>query len=353
VGARSTGSTFTMRQIVIVRHGPPEVLEPRETPDPVPGDGQIRIAVRAAGVNFADVLARLGLYPDAPKPPVTVGYEVSGLVDAVGRGVTTHRTGDRVVALTRFGGYATRVVAPAVLAFPIPDSLDAVVAAAIPVNYLTALIALYRMANITAADTVLIHGAGGGVGIAATQLARRRGATILGTASSSKHDAIRAQGVDHAIDYRKADVTTEVRRLTNGRGADVVLDPIGGQSFADSYRLLAPLGRLVMYGVSSIATGERRNWWSALTTVLRMPRFRPLTLMNRNVGVFGLNLGHLWDEQGPLVEAMTQLVADVAGGRLHPVIARTFPLDRAADAHRFIQSRSNIGKVVLVTGAGD
>jgi synaptic vesicle membrane protein VAT-1 len=336
-----------MRQIVIVRHGPPEVLEPREMPDPAPGEGEIRIAVRAAGVNFADVLARLGLYPDAPKPPVTVGYEVSGVVDAVGPGVVSHRAGDRVVALTRFGGYADRVVTPAVLAFPIPDSIDDIVAAAIPVNYLTALIALYRMANITAADTVLIHGAGGGVGIAATQLARLRGATIIGTASSSKHDAIRAQGVDHAIDYRQADVTAEVRRLTNGRGADVVLDPIGGRSFADSYRLLAPLGRLVMYGVSSVAVGERRNWWRAITTLARMPTFRPLALMNRNRGVFGLNLGHLWEERGQLTEGMTMLIAEVAAGRLRPAVARTFPLDRAADAHRFIQSRSNIGKVAL------
>lgn len=336
-----------MRQIVIVRYGAPEVLEPRETPDPMPGEGEIRITVHASGVNFADVLARLGLYPDAPKPPVTVGYEVSGRVDAVGPGVASHRVGDRVVALTHFGGYADRVVTPEALAVPIPESIDDIVAAAIPVNYLTALIALYRLSNITGADVVLIHGAGGGVGIAATQLARLRGATIIGTASSSKHDAIRAQGVDHAIDYRQADVTAEVRRLTNGRGADVVLDPIGGRSFADSYRLLAPLGRLVMYGVSSIAPGERRSWWRALTTLARMPAFRPLSLMNRNRGVFGLNLGHLWDERGQLAEAMTQLVADVAAGRLRPVVARTFPLDRAADAHRFIQSRSNIGKVVL------
>jgi NADPH:quinone reductase-like Zn-dependent oxidoreductase len=156
--------------------------------------------------------------------------------------------------------------------------------------------------------------------------------------------------VNHAIDYRQANVTAEVRRLTNGRGADVVLDPIGGRSFADSYRLLAPLGRLVMYGVSSVAVGERRNWWRALTTLARMPTFRPLSLMNRNRAVFGLNLGHLWEERGLLADAMTTLIADAAAGRLRPVVARTFPLDRAADAHRFIQSRSNIGKVVLVSG---
>jgi len=336
-----------LRQVVIPRYGPPEVLALREAPDPAPGDGEIRIAVSAAGVNFADILARLGLYPDAPKPPVVVGYEVSGVVDAVGTGSTRLSAGDRVVALTRFGGYADRVVVPEWMAFPLPAGIDANVAAAVPVNYTTALVALYQMSNLAAGETVLIHGAGGGVGIAATQLARLRGATVIGTASAAKHDAIRRHGVQHAIDYRTADVVAEVKRLTNGRGVDVVLDPIGGRSFADSYRLLAPLGRLVMYGVSSIAPGERRSLWRAVTTLMRMPRFKPLSLMNRNRGVFGLNLGHLWDERGKLVEAMTLLVADVAAGRLQPVVARTFPLDRAAEAHRFVQSRSNIGKVIL------
>jgi synaptic vesicle membrane protein VAT-1 len=337
-----------LRQVVIPRYGAPEVLTLRDAADPVPGDRAIRIAVAAAGVNFADILARLGLYPDAPKPPVVVGYEVSGTVDAVGPGVTAFRAGDRVVALTRFGGYADRVVVPEGFAFRVPAGLSDVDAAAIPVNYLTALIALYRMANVSAGETVLIHGAGGGVGIAATQLARLRGATIIGTASASKHAIIAGHGVHHAIDYRTADVSAEVRRLTGGRGVDVVLDPIGGKSFAASYRLLAPLGRLVIYGVSSIAPGERRRLWTALTTILRMPRFKPLSLMNRNRGVFGLNLGHLWDEQRQLAESMMFLLGEVAAGRIAPVVARTFALDRAADAHRFMQQRANVGKVVLI-----
>jgi NADPH:quinone reductase-like Zn-dependent oxidoreductase len=338
-----------MRQVVIVRHGAPDVLQVREAPDLTPGDGEIRIAVRAAGVNFADVLARLGLYPDAPKPPSVVGYEVAGVVDAVGPGVVDHRDGDHVLALTRFGGYADQVVVPAWFAFAIPGAMKDADAAAIPVNYLTAFLALYRIANLTAGETVLIHGAGGGVGIAAIQLARLRGATIIGTASSVKHDAIRRQGVDHAIDYRQADVLTEVRRLTNGRGVDVVMDPIGGPSFAESYRLLAPLGRLVMYGVSSIAAGERRSLWHTLSALVRMPTFKPLSLMNRNRGVFGLNLGHLWDEHRQLAGAMASILREVSADRLRPVVARTFPLDRAADARRFMQSRANIGKVVLTT----
>jgi len=338
-----------VRQVVIVRHGAPEVLQSREAADPVPAAGEIRIAVRAAGVNFADVLARLGLYPDAPKPPVVVGYEVSGVVDAIGPGVATHRAGDRVVALTRFGGYADRAIVPADLAFAIPGQLDHASAAAIPVNYLTAHIALRRMANLAAGETVLVHGAGGGVGIAATQIAKLRGATVLGTASASKHEAIRAIGVDHAIDYRRGDVAGDVRRLTNGRGVDVVLDPIGGRSFADSYRLLAPLGRLIIYGVSSMAGGERRSLLRALTVLVQMPRFKPLSLMNRNRGVFGLNVGHLWDERARLADAMRQVLDDVAAARLRPIVARTFPLERADDAHRFLQTRSNIGKVILTT----
>jgi NADPH:quinone reductase-like Zn-dependent oxidoreductase len=337
-----------LRQVFIVRHGAPDVLQVREAPDPTPGPGEIRINVAAAGVNFADVLARLGLYPDAPKPPVVVGYEVSGIVDAVGKGVTARRVGDRVLALTRFGGYADRVVVPEEFVFPIPAALTDADAAAIPVNYLTAVIALYRMANIAAGETVLIHGAAGGVGIAATQLARLRGARVIGTASASKHGVLAAYGVAHSIDYRRGDVPGEVRRLTNGRGVDVVLDPIGGPSFAASYRLLAPLGRLVVYGVSSVAGGERRSLWRVLTAIARTPRFHPLSLMNRNRGVFGLNLGHLWGERQRLAEAMTFLLEEVGAGRLRPVVARTFPLAHAADAHRFMQARSNVGKVVLV-----
>jgi NADPH:quinone reductase-like Zn-dependent oxidoreductase len=336
-----------MRQIVIVKHGPPEVLLPREAPDPTPGDGEVRIAVRAAGVNFADVLARIGFYPDAPKPPVVVGYEVAGVVDAVGRSVTGFHAGDPVVALTRFGGYASSVLVPAASAFPKPPQIDDVEAASIPVNYLTALIALYRFANLAAGETVLIYGAGGGVGIAGTQLAKLRNAVVVGTASAGKIDAIRKLGVDHPIDHQHEDVPAEVRRLTAGRGADVILDPIGGRNFAVSYRLLAPLGRLVLYGVSSIAPGERRSLLHGLRTLLTMPVFRPLSLMNRNRAVMGLNLGHLWNEVQPLRTAMELLLEDVSAGRLRPVVAKTFPLERAADAHRYLQSRANIGKVVL------
>ena len=336
-----------MRQAVITRRGGPEVLQVRDAPDPTPGPGDVRIAVRAAGVNFADVMARLGLYPDAPPLPAVVGYEVAGVVDAVGPGVTGLRPGDRVLALTRFGGYASAVVVSAAQTLATPASLTDVEAAAVPVNYLTAFIALYRLANVGADETVLIYGAGGGVGIAATQLAKLRKARVIGTASTSKIDAIRALGVDHAVDHRRNDVAAEVRRLTSGRGADVILDPIGGRQFAVSYGLLAPLGRLVIYGVSSLASGERRSLWRAARTLLAMPAFRPLSLMNQNRAVLGLNLGHLWGEATQLRAGMDAIVQEFDAGRLRPVVAATFPLERAGDAHRYLQSRANIGKVVL------
>ena len=267
---------------------------------------------------------------------------------AVGAGVTAHHEGDRVVALTRFGGYADYVVVPATHAYRFPDRLSDAEAAAVPVTYLTAAIALYRMAAVTSGETVLVHNAGGALGIAATQLARLKRATVIGTASIGKHDALRSFGVELAIDYRHGSVEAEVRRFTKGRGVDVILDPIGGKSFGASYRMLAPLGRLVMLGISSMS-GERRNALRVLQSWWAMKSFAPLSLINRNRGVFGLNVGHLWDERRQLQPLMDLLLTELSASRLEPVVAKTFPLERVADAHRYIHSRSNIGKVVLTT----
>jgi NADPH:quinone reductase-like Zn-dependent oxidoreductase len=336
-----------MRQMVITRHGDPDVLQLRDARDPEPGAGEVRIRVRAAGVNFSDILARIGLYPDAPAPPCVVGYEVCGVIDAIGSGVTTRREGDRVMALTHFGGYSEAVIVPEPFTFVAPAALSDAQAAGAPVTYLTAAVALYRFAAIEPGEVVLIHGAAGGVGTAAVQLARWRNARIIGTASASKHEAVRQLGADQCLDSRRDDVRARVMALTNGRGVDVVLDPNNGASARESYRLLAPLGRLIVFGVSDAVPGTRLSWWRTARMMWQMPKFRPISLMNHNRGVFGLNLGRLWTEAAKLDTLMTLLISEWDQGRLHPIVAQTFPLAEAAAAHRFLHDRRNIGKVVL------
>src|SRR5262245_43220706 len=213
-----------MRAVVLTGHGGPEVLQVQERPDPPVGPGEVRIAVRAAGINFADTLARVGLYPDAPKPPCVLGYEVAGEIESVGPGVEDRKPGERVAAGTRFGGQAELVTVPVDQALDFPDGWSYEQAAAFPVNYAPAYAALVTMGGLKAGERVLIHAAAGGVGISAIQVARARQAEIFGTASASKHDAIQAQGVHHPIDYRSQDFAEEVRRITGGQGIDVIMD---------------------------------------------------------------------------------------------------------------------------------
>ena len=337
-----------MKQIWIPRVGGPEVLELREAPDPEVGEGQLRIRVQAAGVNFADVLARMGLYPDAPKLPAVVGYEVSGTVDQVGAGVVDFHEGDRVLALTRFHGYSELVVVPHKQAAPIPGELGFEAAAAIPVNYLTAWIMLVALGNVRAGQRVLVHAVAGGVGQAALQICRWRGAEVLGTASPGKHPRLKELGATHLVDYRTKDFETEVLRLTYGHGVDLALDALGGPNFRKSYRCLAPLGLLFLFGVSSLAPGKRRSWLAALAGLLRMPRFAPLALMNENRGVVGVNLGHLWDRVDELRAMLGEILELVGAGTFEPVVDRSFPFEQAAAAHDHIQERRNFGKVLLV-----
>ncbi len=337
-----------MRSVWIPRIGPPEVLELRDVPDPHAGPGEVRIRVAASGVNFADVMARMGLYPDAPKLPCVVGYEVSGTIDEVGAGVGGIAVGDRVLAPTRFQGYADLVVVPAAQAVALPAEMSFEAGAAIPVNYLTAILMLEVLGNVRQGDRVLIHGAAGGVGLAAVQLCRIYGAEIIGTASTSKHAALRAAGVAHTIDYRTQDFVAETKRATGGKGADVILDSIGGENLRRSYRALAPLGRLVAFGVSSMAPGTSRRILPALWQLARMPRFGFVRLMNENHGVLGFNLGHLWDEIDRLRAYLIKVLDYARAGHVQPTVARTFPLAEAAAAHAFIQARANVGKVLLI-----
>jgi NADPH:quinone reductase-like Zn-dependent oxidoreductase len=325
----------------------------QDRPDPPVGPGEIRIAVKAAGVNFADTLARTGLYPDSPKLPCVVGYEVAGEVESVGDGVQSVKPGDRVFAGTRFNGQAELVTVPERMVYALPERLSFEEGAAFPVNYATAQAGLVVMGGLKRGERVLIHAAAGGVGISATQIAKRIGAEVFGTASASKHVAIREQGVDHAIDYRSQDFAAEVRRITGGEGIDVALDALGPSSFRKDYRLLRPGGRLIMYGASEVQTGERRNVPAALRTVAKspfasMPWWKGLGVMNENKGVFGLNMLSWWDAEGSLDRVIAPLLPPLEAGELKPVVAAAFAFDQAPEAHRFIAERRNVGKVVLV-----
>lgn len=309
----------------------------------------MRIRVAYAGVNFADVMARMGLYPDAPKLPAVVGYEVSGEVDRIGPGVEGIQIGQRVIALTRFGGYSDSVSAPLAQVFRVPADLSLDKAAAIPVNYLTAWILLVWMGNVHAGETVLVHAAAGGVGQAALQIARLYDARVIGTASPSKHERLKAMGVAHCIDYTSVDFEEEVMRLTDGQGVDLAIDAVGGESFKKSYRCLSSLGRLGLFGVSSFAPGTKRSIPAALKGFLAMPSFKPVPLMNENRGVFGVNMGHLWHRADLFRKMSDEILRLIGEGKLDPMVDKTFPFDQAADAHNYLQQRKNFGKVLLST----
>jgi NADPH:quinone reductase-like Zn-dependent oxidoreductase len=331
-----------MRQVVIPRHGPPDVLTVREVPDPpvTPGGGAVRIRVRAAGINFSDLLARQGLYPGAPKPPAVVGYEVAGVIDA------GDQETKKVIALTKFGGQSELVVVPQANVFPLPDSWSFEEGAAFPVVYLTAHHMLTRVAAARRGEMVLVHAAAGGVGLAVAELGRILGLHVLGLASRPKHGVLREYGVE-PIDGRDPRWPDAVRALAPD-GVDVVLDAVGGDSWRRGYDLLAPLGRLVCYGASELSTGRGRNLLRTVWKALRWPRFGPLKLMSQNRAVLGVNLGNLWDSAHiirPQVEALLRYAAE---GTIRPRVDRAFPFDQAAAAHRYIHERKNVGKVVLV-----
>ncbi len=336
-----------MRQVWITRVGPPEVLELREAPDPIPKRGEVRIRVKACGINFADIMARLGVYPDAPKLPAVVGYEVAGDIDAVGEGVV-RSIGERVLAITRFGGYSDVICVPSAAALRLPESMSYEEGAALPVTYLTAYQTLIQMGSLKRGERVLVHSAAGGVGLAAIDLCNIYGAEVLGTASAGKHALLKSRGVAHTIDYHTQDYEVEVKRLTNGRGVSIVLDPMGGEHWKKGYRCLGPTGRLVTFGLSAVVTGTSRSIPSLLKTLLQTPLFTPLKLMNANKALIGVNLGHMWRELDLLGTWLLQILAWYREGKIHPTIGAKFPLAEAAAAHQYIQDRKNIGKVLLV-----
>lgn len=337
-----------MKQIVIPKYGGVNVFRIEEKPDPKPGAGEVGIRVKASGINFADILARQGLYPDAPKLPMVVGYEVSGVVESVEENADPNLIGKEVVALTRFHGYSNFVVVPVGRVFEKPPSLSFEQAAAIPVNYLTAYQLLIVMGSLQKGESVLIHNVGGGVGLAALDVAKNVGAVTYGTASSGKHDFLKKRGLSYAIDYRTEDWPAKLKELTGGNGVELIIDPLGGSNWKKSYKSLRATGRLGMFGISTVTESGVGGRLRILKVVLQMPWFNPVILMNSNKSVYGVNLGRLWHEGEKLRGWLQIILRGVKEGWVQPHVDQAFPFDEIGEAHTHIETRKNIGKVVIV-----
>jgi NADPH:quinone reductase-like Zn-dependent oxidoreductase len=339
-----------MKAILIEEFGSPETLVEREISAPELGPTDIKVRVHASGVNFADLLQRLNLYGNAPPIPYTPGFEIAGVVKKCGEAVSKLQKGDRIVGLTRFGGYAEEVCLPESAAVLLPESFPFPDAAAIPVNYLTAWFCLFELGRLKAQERVLIQTGCGGVGLAAVQLARWKEAQIIATAGSEeKVLRLKDFGVELAINYREQPFQRHVLEAFGRKSVDLVLDSVGGRVLQQGYELLAPLGRLVSYGLSSAVSGKRRNRLRALKAVWQTPSFKPLDLIQQNRGVFGFHLGLLEGREQIVQRAFQEIMRLFLERRLEAVIAKEFPLSGsgAAAAHTYLHERKNIGKVIL------
>ena len=325
-----------MRCIEISEPGGPEVLTPVERPDPVPGAGEVLIAVAAAGVNRPDILQRGGRYPPPPGASDIPGLEVAGTIAAVGPGVTDWRVGDQVCALVAGGGYATLCVAPAPQCLPIPAGMDLVTAAAMPETFFTVWSNVFQRGGLKRGEDALFHGGTSGIGTTAIQLAAARGARVFATAGSDeKCRACEQLGAAHAINYRTEDFVKAVNDLTGKRGVNLILDIMGGDYFARNLAALAVDGRLVQIGLMGGDTGTvdlRRILGRRLTVT-------GSTLRPRSVEEKGLIARELRREVWPLLEQ----------GTVRPIVYRTFPLTEAPAAHRLMESSEHVGKIVLTS----
>jgi NADPH:quinone reductase-like Zn-dependent oxidoreductase len=347
-------ATLTTRAILIERHGGPEVLTEKEIPLPAPGSGEVLLAVEAAGVNFADLLMRTRVYQPLPPRPFSPGLEVAGRVTQVGSDVRDWQEGDRAVAILPHGGYRHDVVTSASRLYPYPTSLTPVQAAAVPLVFLTAWVCLFETGHAHPADVLLVLGAGGGVGTAAVQLAVAHGLRVVGTAGDARKRAfvVDELGAEACFDSR-TDWEPEVCGLLGPERVDIALDPVGGKATAACNRLLAPLGRIVFYGFSSAMPKSKASLIQAAMAWMRTPRFHPLSLVPRNLGVHGMALFGLGHKEPLLRSALDSVFRDMVDGRMRPVIDRVLPFDRtgAVQAHTHLHARQNLGKVVLSDSA--
>ncbi len=320
-----------MRAVVCHAWDDLDALAIEEVPSPVPGEGEVLIEVHAAGVNFADLLIVKGEYQHKPPFPFSPGAEAAGIVHAVGHGVTGIEVGQRVLAMLDHGGYAEEVVARAHEVTPIPDSMEFATAATFPVVYATSHLALGHRARLQAGEVLLVHGASGGVGLTAVEVGKAMGATVIASASSpEKLEVARQHGADHLINYATEDIRERVLSLTGG--VDVVYDPVGGDAFTVSLRCINPGGRLLVIGFAS-------------GTVPPIPANH---LLVKDASALGFSLTQLRQHRPEAVrEAMTELLAWAADGRLRPLVSSTVPFEQFADAMRLLRDRRSTGKVAI------
>jgi NADPH2:quinone reductase len=314
---------------------------------PIPGKGQVLIQVEGFGLNFADVSARLGNYRDAPPLPSILGYDVVGRIAELGAEVEGIRKGDRVTALTRFGGYAEYAVADVRALAVIPEDMDPGVAVALSTQYCTAYFLAEELVRLHKGDHVLIHAAAGGVGTALIQIAQHRGCIIFGTAGSQKKiEVLREAGVNHPINYREVDFSTAVRDIIGDRGLDVVFDPIGGKSVKKGFRLLGPGGRILTFGGSAMT--QSKGILGTLRFALGFGIYHPIQFLMNAKGMIGLNMLRIADHRPEKIErAMKEVVKMTAEGILYPKVGGVYPVDQLSEAHQFLESRKSMGKILV------
>ncbi|XP_066497862.1 synaptic vesicle membrane protein VAT-1 homolog [Hoplias malabaricus] len=341
---------FTYRALVLTGYGGYDKVKLQvKKGKPALKAGEVMVRVRACGLNFADLMARQGLYDRLPSPPVTPGMECSGTIEAVGDEVTDRKVGDKVMVLNRSGLWQEVVVAAANHTFLMPEGMSFEEAAALPVNYITAYMMLFDFGHLRPNQSVLIHMAAGGVGIAATQLCKTvDNVSVFGTASASKHEAITEGGVTHAIDYRTKDYVEEVRKISP-KGLDIVLDPLGGSDTHKGYNLLKPMGKLISYGAANMLSGQKKNLFAVAKTWYQQFSVHTLSLIQGNRSVCGFHLGYLDAETELLTQAMTAVLDLYQQGKVKPRIDSTYHLEQVGDAMRRMQERNNIGKIILTT----
>ncbi|WP_432955967.1 NAD(P)H-quinone oxidoreductase [Micromonospora haikouensis] len=322
-----------MRAITIPEPGGPDALVWAEVPDPEPGPGEVIVDVRASAVNRADLLQRQGHYPPPPGAPAYPGLECSGVVGAIGPDVAGWEVGQEVCALLAGGGYAERVAVPAGQLLPVPDGVDLVDAAALPEVACTVWSNVVRLAGLTRGETLLVHGGGSGIGTFAVQLGAALGATVVVTARPGKHERLLGLGAAHAVDYREQDFVEEVRRVTDGRGADVILDIMGASYLARNVAALATGGRLVVIGMQ----GGRKAELDLGALLAKRASVAATALRSRPLAEKAEIVAGVREQVWPLV----------AAGTVRPVVDRRLPMAEAAEAHRLVESNAHVGKVLL------